>query len=349
MLNMSETIRTRRRLLGMTQEQLAQRIGVSAAAVSKWEMGASYPDITLLPALARLLDTDLNTLMSFERTPDKQEIHRLLTQVNDTAKVQGIEAGFTEAESLIKEYPTCGALLFGFAATLQGRMMMAGMTAAEREIWDAQLEGWYLRASESEDEEAKEAAAHLLASRYAAEGKLDAAQEMMARLPRELQVARWPLEVSLLLQKGKRDEAKVFLQKRLFRSAADIQQLLLLLIQSELDEGNAERAQAIADLTSEFVCLLCMHPYVGCLAQLLPALYRRDSQESVLHLRAMLDALKAPWSPGECLPYDRTGIKNGGHADMLAGMLREIRDSEEYAFLRENEAFKALLADHTQA
>lgn len=41
MLNMSETIRARRRQLGMTQEQLAQRIGVSAAAVSKWEMGGS--------------------------------------------------------------------------------------------------------------------------------------------------------------------------------------------------------------------------------------------------------------------------------------------------------------------
>ena len=123
--------------------------------------------------------------------------------------------------------------------------------------------------------------------------------------------------------------------------------MLLRLIQAELDEKNMGRAQAIADLTGDFVRLLCMHPYVGHLAQLLPALHGQDAQASVLHLRSMLDALKAPWSPGECLPYDKTDIKNGGHADMLAGILRELRESEEYAFLRENEAFKALLADHT--
>ena len=349
MLNMSETIRARRRQLGMTQEQLAQRIGVSAAAVSKWEMGASYPDVTLLPALARLLETDLNTLMDFKKAPDRKETHRMLAEVNETAKTQGVEAGFAAAQAVLKEYPTCGALLFGLAATLQGRMLMAGMSYTEREKWEEQLEDWYLRASESEDDEAREASANLLASRYMTDGKLDAAQKMMARLPKEPQTARWPLEVSLLLQRGERDEAKTFLQKRLFKAAADIQQMLLRLVQAELDEENMEHAQAIADLTSDFVRLLCMHPYVAHLAQLLPALHRKDAEASVSHLRAMLEAIKAPWSPGECLPYDRTGIKNGGHADMLAGILRELRESEEYAFLRENEAFKSLLADHTPA
>ena len=38
-----------RKRLGMTQEQLAQRVGVSAQAVSKWENNLSCPDITILP------------------------------------------------------------------------------------------------------------------------------------------------------------------------------------------------------------------------------------------------------------------------------------------------------------
>lgn len=52
-MQIHEIIRTRRTALGLTQEQLAGKLGVSAPAVNKWERGNSYPDITLLPVLAR--------------------------------------------------------------------------------------------------------------------------------------------------------------------------------------------------------------------------------------------------------------------------------------------------------
>ncbi|MEE1525445.1 MAG: helix-turn-helix transcriptional regulator, partial [Lacticaseibacillus paracasei] len=60
-MHIDQVIRERRLALGLTQEELANKIGVSAPAVSKWEKGVSYPDITLLPALARILGTDVNT------------------------------------------------------------------------------------------------------------------------------------------------------------------------------------------------------------------------------------------------------------------------------------------------
>ena len=53
-----EILRQRRLALRLTQEQLAQRLGVSAPAVNKWERNNSYPDITLLPPLARLPQED---------------------------------------------------------------------------------------------------------------------------------------------------------------------------------------------------------------------------------------------------------------------------------------------------
>ena len=64
-MKINEIIKERRLAKNMTQEQVASYLGVTAPAVNKWEKGSSYPDITLLPALARLLDTDLNTLLSF--------------------------------------------------------------------------------------------------------------------------------------------------------------------------------------------------------------------------------------------------------------------------------------------
>ena len=45
-------IRNRRLELGMTQQQLADRLGITDKAVSKWERCVSYPDITLLRELA---------------------------------------------------------------------------------------------------------------------------------------------------------------------------------------------------------------------------------------------------------------------------------------------------------
>ena len=346
MLNMNETIRSRRRALGMTQEQLADRLGVSAPAVSKWEQGASYPDVTLLPALARALGIDLNTLMGFERTPEKAEITRMLTRVNDTAKAEGVEAGMALAREYLREYPSCGALLFGLAATLEGRMIMAGMTQAERAPVSMQLEDWYARAADGEDEEAREAAAHLLASRALGRGDADAAQAMMARLPREPLAARWTLETGLLLARGEREQAAAHVQKLLFARAGDMQQMLLRLIQMEIDAGHPDRAQALADLADRFTALLCLHPYAGHLAQLMPALARQDKPACMAHIRAMLEALQTPWSPGACLPYDRAGLGRGAPSDMLGGIMREMEESEEYAFLRENADFRALLAQY---
>ena len=58
-MEINEVIRERRLAKRLTQEQMAKYLGVTTPAVDKWEKGTSYPDITLLPALARLLDTDL--------------------------------------------------------------------------------------------------------------------------------------------------------------------------------------------------------------------------------------------------------------------------------------------------
>lgn len=71
-MKMHEIIKKRRLEKNLTQEQIAQFLGVSTPAVNKWEKGTSFPDITLLPPLARLLDTDLNTLLSFQEDLSEQ-------------------------------------------------------------------------------------------------------------------------------------------------------------------------------------------------------------------------------------------------------------------------------------
>ena len=53
-----------RRCAGLTQDMLSLQLGVSMQAVSKWERGISFPDVSLLPALARALDVTIDALFA---------------------------------------------------------------------------------------------------------------------------------------------------------------------------------------------------------------------------------------------------------------------------------------------
>ena len=67
---MEETLGKRiaqhRKRLGLTQEQLAEKLGVTAQAVSKWENDISCPDITTLPRLATLFGISTDTLLGHD-------------------------------------------------------------------------------------------------------------------------------------------------------------------------------------------------------------------------------------------------------------------------------------------
>lgn len=53
-MNIGEVIRKNRKSKGLTQEEMARRLGVTAPAVNKWESGSTMPDIMLLSPIARL-------------------------------------------------------------------------------------------------------------------------------------------------------------------------------------------------------------------------------------------------------------------------------------------------------
>ena len=94
---MNQILRQKRKELGLTQEQVANYLGVTAPAVNKWEKGSTFPDITLLPVLARLLKTDPNTLLEYQTTLSQQEILHHLQELATTVKQDGLEQGFTLA------------------------------------------------------------------------------------------------------------------------------------------------------------------------------------------------------------------------------------------------------------
>lgn len=65
-MNLSENLRRLRQERGLTQSALAEQLGVSDRAVSRWERGFSCPDVSLLPRLALLLDTSVDALLGVD-------------------------------------------------------------------------------------------------------------------------------------------------------------------------------------------------------------------------------------------------------------------------------------------
>ena len=94
-MNFGKTILELRKQKNITQEDLAAQLGVTAAAVSKWENNYSLPDILMLCALAdyfgittdHLLGRDKGTLYAYVAAPSEE----LVTKTAALAKEYGIE------------------------------------------------------------------------------------------------------------------------------------------------------------------------------------------------------------------------------------------------------------------
>lgn len=80
-VNIGRTIARERRRVGITQEQLADHLGVSKAAVSKWELSQSLPDVGLLPRIAAYFSLTLDELFDWRDELAQEESAALYAEV----------------------------------------------------------------------------------------------------------------------------------------------------------------------------------------------------------------------------------------------------------------------------
>lgn len=78
-IRIAENIKKHRKACGLTQAGLAALLSISTQAVSRWENGKSFPDISLLPLLAKYLDVSIDELIGSE----DQQNQRLINELRD--------------------------------------------------------------------------------------------------------------------------------------------------------------------------------------------------------------------------------------------------------------------------
>jgi len=131
---LGENIRRLRTERGITQEQFGYELGVSAQAVSRWENGATYPDITMLPMIADFFDVTLDGLMGRGRELTSEEREAFFKKIYEMRDRGEHEAVLEAYDQMLQKHPNDVYLLHGKAWALYGQFKKTRDASVAREI-----------------------------------------------------------------------------------------------------------------------------------------------------------------------------------------------------------------------
>lgn len=106
-----------RKALGLTQEELARRLGVTKAAVSKWELGQSMPDAALLPSIAAQFALSIDELFDWRAHLTDTEIETCAQTAREKLAADASQ-GATYVRMRAREHRSCSKLLVRLASEL---------------------------------------------------------------------------------------------------------------------------------------------------------------------------------------------------------------------------------------
>ena len=111
-MTLSENIRAFRKQRSLTQEQLAEVLGVTPGAVYKWEAKLSVPELQVIMKLADFFDTSVDVLLGYKIRNNSLDA---ITNRLNTYLRNGDPAALSEAEKALKKYPNSFTVVHGCA------------------------------------------------------------------------------------------------------------------------------------------------------------------------------------------------------------------------------------------
>lgn len=109
-VHFSENLRELRKAHKLTQEQLAEAMGVTVGAVSKWESGASTPDIALIMDLAEFFETSVDVLLGFTRQSGTMET--TIKQLHQLCVHKEFDTAIPLGEKALQKYPNSFSVVY---------------------------------------------------------------------------------------------------------------------------------------------------------------------------------------------------------------------------------------------
>ena len=114
-VKIGENIKRLRKERDMTQEQLAQELEVSFQAVSRWELGTTYPDIGLLPVIAGCFDVSVDELLGVDTARKEEEVLEIKERLHKLRNMGKTYEAMSLMREKIKEFPNHPDMLYELA------------------------------------------------------------------------------------------------------------------------------------------------------------------------------------------------------------------------------------------
>ena len=102
-LKIAENIKRLRKSNSLTQEQMAEALGVTVGAVYKWEAGLSVPEIRLIIEIADFFEISVDTLLGYEQ--QNGNVENRIKRIKQCIIEKNFEEGVSETEKALQKYP----------------------------------------------------------------------------------------------------------------------------------------------------------------------------------------------------------------------------------------------------
>lgn len=347
-MKINERIRAQRLAKKFTQEQVASYLGVTASAVNKWERGISYPDITLLPPLARLLDTDLNTLLSFQEELTQQEINSFLHHLSEIFDKNGFQQTYEVAMEKLKEYPTCYPLVLNVALFLDGSLLLDQNLKNDPDHYKTATESLYQRVLDSPDQAIRSQAQSILISKCMERKEYAKAEEMLHSLPDQGPVDKKQLQVNLYMAYGKLEEAAKLEEEKLLSAINEIQTILMTLMEIACREERMEDAQYLADISENSAKLFDLSEYHSYIAHFQLYSACNHPEKCIKILIPMLKSLTHEWDIKNSPLYRHIQAKENNKEfglKMQKALITSIYSDKQASYLKDNQELQDLIKE----
>lgn len=224
-INIGNKIKALRKKQGITQEQLAERIGVSFQAVSKWENSIAFPDITLVPVIAQYFGVSTDELLSYDSIEKENEIKKAVDEAAE-CRESNPEKGREILETALKKYPENEILLNNLLYVIN-----YSKTPDKTIILASKL------IDKTESDEIKYDALRFLAYAYNAKGDIESAVTALEQVP-EIYFTKLSEMAFVLNGKPKYEAA----EKQKWLSFETLIQMMWKIAEYYRDEGDVKRA-----------------------------------------------------------------------------------------------------------